>query len=68
MLREISRVLTDDGVFISITYGVPSSRMLHFEKAMYGWKVEQRTLPKYEGAPANQVYYIYIMKKGAEKN
>ena len=37
MLSEISRVLTDDGVYICISYGLKESRVPFFHKPAYGW-------------------------------
>ncbi|KAH7815386.1 putative Endothelin-converting enzyme 2 B (Ece2B) [Monocercomonoides exilis] len=67
MLKEVSRVLKKGGVYVVITYGVPATRLPHFEKEEYGWKVDKLTTPKYEGAPPNQVYYLYVMKKVSEE-
>ena len=43
---EISRVLTDDGVFVMITYGAPESRLTYLEKDDYGWTVSHETVAK----------------------
>ena len=37
-LNEIHRVLTPTGVYICISYGVPSKRLSYFENDAFSWK------------------------------
>ena len=39
MLNEIHRVLSPNGVYICITYGVPDNRLGHLNKKEYDWTV-----------------------------
>ena len=46
-LKEIDRVLKDDGIYISITYGVPESRLRHFTPKVgnsYNWGSDLKTM------------------------
>ena len=38
-LNEIHRILSPNGVYICITYGVPDNRLGHFNKKEYDWTV-----------------------------
>ena len=49
MLSEIHRVLSHNGVYICISYGVPDNRLKYFEDKHFDWtvtteKVAKRTL------------------------
>lgn len=45
-LSEISRVLTPNGVFVSISHGPPNTRLQILDQAQYGWSVSVQTVPK----------------------
>merc|ERR1711991_163341 len=59
-LSEISRVLTDDGVFVMITYGAPESRLTYLEKDDYGWTVSHETVAKPHTAGEEDVHHVYV--------
>ena len=44
--REVSRVLTEKGVFVVVSYGIPDNRLSYLENEEYGWKVNVHTIPK----------------------
>jgi ubiquinone/menaquinone biosynthesis C-methylase UbiE len=63
VLSEISRVLTPTGTLISISHAAENYRLIHFKQLRYLWNVKKKEFPQYDGAPTDQLYYIYIMKK-----
>ncbi|VFQ61452.1 unnamed protein product [Cuscuta campestris] len=46
MLGEVSRVLKPGGIYMLITYGDPTVRMPHLNRAVYGWKIELYNIPR----------------------
>jgi hypothetical protein len=72
-LSEISRVLSSDGVFISISHAGPNSRMSILERPEYGWSVRVEKVSKpmlklikessTENGDDRVYHYIYICKK-----
>ena len=77
-LSEVQRVLTDDGVYMFISYGVPKNRLSYLEtdecKAVWSVTVKQVAKPSVSTAQqptedSGNVHYIYICKKngGEEK-
>jgi ubiquinone/menaquinone biosynthesis C-methylase UbiE len=46
MLSEIHRVLSAQGVYICISYGVKETRLKYFAKADYSWTVFQHMVAK----------------------
>eukprot|EP00128_Syssomonas_multiformis_P002948 Colp12_sorted_trinity150504_noHs@2968 len=56
-LGEITRVLKDDGAFISITFAQPHFRKPLIEKRAYNWKAEYYTFGE------QFHYYFYIVQK-----
>ena len=57
-LTDVSRVLKSGGTFVCVSHGEPASRLPIFTgqkaKAVYGWEVSHKTLPK-EGISAAMV-------------
>ncbi|XP_030532431.1 EEF1A lysine methyltransferase 4 isoform X2 [Rhodamnia argentea] len=39
MLGEVSRLLKAGGIYMLITYGDPSARMLHLNQSVYNWQI-----------------------------
>jgi hypothetical protein len=82
MLNEIHRVLSPNGVYICITYGVPDNRIGYFNKKDYDWTVFTQKAAKptistssvisaaeAQGADVNKNYhFIYIMRKAPKKD
>lgn len=46
MCNEVSRVLKPDGVFIIVSYGIPSNRLQYLQEENYKWRVSVQTVPK----------------------
>jgi ubiquinone/menaquinone biosynthesis C-methylase UbiE len=70
MCTEASRVLTAEGVYIIISYGLPDNRLSYFENEDYGWTVTVHTIEKTVGTATpgdpESFHYIYCCKKGSE--
>ena len=75
-LGEISRVLSPEGTFVSVSHGVPDNRLEILQKPEYGWSVSVVTVPKpmwnllkdanpksSENDDSRIYHYIYICKK-----
>jgi len=72
-LNEIHRVLTDNGVYICVSYGVKESRMSFFHKKDYDWNVLHHMVAKptistsqvvsAESKDEKNFHWIYVMKK-----
>ncbi len=70
--KEVSRVLTEKGVFFIISYGIPDNRLSYLENEEYKWKVSVHTIPKptvsataaADTKDASSVHYIYACVKG----
>ena len=69
-VSEVSRVLTDDGVFIVISHAQPHYRLNFLDKPEFNWKIETLTVPRpifaQNIAPIDDkenVYYIYVCRK-----
>ncbi|PIA55592.1 hypothetical protein AQUCO_00700120v1 [Aquilegia coerulea] len=58
MLKEVHRVLKQDGIFISISFGQPHFRRPLFESPEFTWSIEWSTFG--DGFH----YFFYILKKG----
>ena len=81
MLNEIHRVLSPNGVYICITYGIPDNRISYFGKKEYNWIVFTQKVPKPtistsavlasddkgDKDDAKNYHYIYIMRKSPAK-
>ena len=67
MLREISKVLSPNGVFICVSQGHPTSRLVNFQKDEFGWVVTQEKVAKpfvKENSQDEKDYnWVYIMRK-----
>ena len=73
MLNEVHRVLSANGVYICITYGVPESRLSFFQKKEYEWTVFQHKVAKPTISTSNVVnnevkddknfHFIFVMRK-----
>jgi len=57
MLSEINRVLTDNGVYIYITFGQPHFRKPLIQKEKYQWDLHVETIGEFFH------YFIYIVTK-----
>jgi len=82
MLNEVHRVLSPNGVYICITYGVPDNRIGYFNKKDYDWTVftQKATKPtistssvisagETKDADVNKnFHFIYIMRKAPKKD
>ena len=74
LVNHIHRVLSPEGVYICVSYGVPEKRMKYFAKRDYEWTVFTHKAPKpvistcATNAPVDpsnpdNFHYIYIMRK-----
>lgn len=73
MTSEISRVLKDDGRFITVSYGQPLYRLKYLEREDNKWHVNVKSVPKPTipllAQPVNEkdnVHYIYICSKDSK--
>ena len=77
-LNEIHRVLSPNGVYICITYGVPDNRLGHFNKKEYDWTVFTQKAAKptiststvisaAEKDDNKNFHFVYIMRKAPKK-
>ena len=65
-------MLSDKGVFVAISYGIPDNRLSYLENEEYGWKVNVHTIPKPTVSATNvadskdmtSVHYMYACVKG----
>ncbi|KAF2319663.1 hypothetical protein GH714_017901 [Hevea brasiliensis] len=46
MLGEVSRLLQPGGIYMLITYGDPTVRMLHLRRPVYNWKIVLYIIPR----------------------
>ncbi|OCT78451.1 EEF1A lysine methyltransferase 4 [Xenopus laevis] len=58
VLSEVSRVLSPNGCFISVTFSPPHFRTCHYAQPPYGWSVSCNTY----GSDFH--YFLYTMHKG----
>eukprot|EP00948_MAST-09A_sp_MAST-9A-sp1_P002458 g2458.t1 len=72
MLNEVARVMTDDGVYVCISYGTTKNRLSYLEtdelKDVWDVSVKQVAKPSVSTATqasedSGNVHYIYICKK-----
>jgi len=63
MLREISRLLSRNGVFFEITYGLPENRMNHLNKSILNWTINTDKIGKSNDSKEPDCHYIYICTK-----
>ena len=82
MLNEVHRVLSPNGVYICITYGVPENRLGYFNKKEFDWTVftQKAAKPtistssvitageKIDKDDGRNFHYIYIMRKSPPKD
>jgi len=61
MLKGVHRVLTPEGIFISISFGQPHFRRPLFEAAGFTWSMQWNTFG--DGFH----YFFYTLKKGTRK-
>ncbi|GAB5033170.1 protein kinase domain protein, partial [Nannochloropsis oceanica] len=80
MCMEVSRVLKSEGIFIIVSYGIPSNRLQYLQEERYKWRVSVHSVPKpsvtvssssssttsdaADPTDAGSVHYIYICQKG----
>eukprot|EP00003_Mantamonas_plastica_P031682 TRINITY_DN8335_c0_g1_i4.p1 TRINITY_DN8335_c0_g1~~TRINITY_DN8335_c0_g1_i4.p1 ORF type:complete len:116 (-),score=24.68 TRINITY_DN8335_c0_g1_i4:120-437(-) len=65
LMSEISRVLSSEGVFISVSFGEPDARMEYYQKDDYGWEVHAK-LVEMDGVEKDEdklEYYVYVCQK-----
>ena len=76
MLDQIYKVLSPNGVYICVTYGVPDSRLVYFNKK--DWTVTTQKVAKQTISTSNVIsagekddlknfHFIYIMRKQGPK-
>ena len=74
MLNHVHRVLSPEGVYICITYGVPENRVNYFNKKEYEWTVFTQKAAKPTISTSTVIsagekddnknfHFIYIMRK-----
>ena len=73
MLKEVQRVLKDDGIYMIISYGKPENRLLHLERKHLSFDVSIFTIKKdftdeEDDQEINKVHYVYICKKNKNWN
>ena len=82
MLNEIHRVLSPNGVYICITYGVPDNRIGYFNGKNYDWTVFTQKAAKPTISTSKVIgegdskdidqnknyHFIYIMRKAPRKD
>ena len=79
MLQQIHDVLSPNGVYICITYGVPENRLPYFSKKEFEWTVFTQKVAKPtiststvisagEKADDKNFHFIYIMRKSPPKD
>jgi hypothetical protein len=59
---QVSEILRDNGVFISITFAQPHFRKPIYALDKYNWSIEQFTVGE------TFHYFIYVMTKGQKLN
>jgi ubiquinone/menaquinone biosynthesis C-methylase UbiE len=74
-LNEIHRVLSPNGVYICVSYGVKESRLAYFNKSHYDWvalhhmvakpTISTSTVVSKEEKDEKNFHWIYVMKKNA---
>lgn len=72
-LNEIHRVLSPNGVYICVSYGVKESRMSYFHRKEYDWTVLHHMVAKptistsqvvsAESKDEKNFHWVYVMKK-----
>ena len=78
MLNEIHRILSPNGVYICITYGVPENRLGYFNKKDYDWTVFTQKVAKPTISTSTVIsagekddnknfHFVYIMRKTPKK-
>ena len=77
MLGEVHRVLSPNGVYICVSYGVKESRMAYFQKKEFDWTVSHHMVSKptiststvvaSETRDDKNFHWVYIMRKQAAK-
>ena len=78
-LNEIHRVLSPNGVYICITYGVPENRLQYFTKKDYEWSVFTQKVAKPTISTSTVIsagekddyknfHFIYVMRKSPPRD
>merc|ERR1712113_236694 len=62
-LAEVQRVLRPCGVFLCVSYGVPSTRLDYFQQAHLDFSVQQVTIPAKDSC--GTAHYAYVLRKSA---
>jgi SAM-dependent MidA family methyltransferase len=63
MMKEIEKVLKDDGLYLAISYGTPESRMKHFTREHVSFTVEVKEVAKYDSEGTKITHYAYLCRK-----
>ena len=79
MLREVHRVLADEGIYVCVSFGVPEKRIKYFQKKEFDWTCQQtkQILKPYiqtseikDGIPGDSkqhsndnYHFVYVMTK-----
>ncbi len=77
MISEIYRVLSQNGVYIIVSYGQPEYRLSYLEKPEFEWNVKVQQVPKptiassvpigSDDKETPNVHYIYVCSKGKKE-
>mmetsp|Transcript_3657 Transcript_3657/g.7573 ORF Transcript_3657/g.7573 Transcript_3657/m.7573 type:complete len:247 (+) Transcript_3657:191-931(+) len=73
MIEEVDRVLSDGGIFVPISFGLPEKRMELFDPGSLGWqtKVHSVAKPSIENNTVDSkggFHYVYVCKKGGKED
>lgn len=70
MLKEVQRVLKDEGFYMIISYGKPENRIPHLERAHLDFEISVYTIKKdiEESPDLSKLHYVYVCKKNKNAN
>mmetsp|Transcript_6304 Transcript_6304/g.13639 ORF Transcript_6304/g.13639 Transcript_6304/m.13639 type:complete len:155 (-) Transcript_6304:379-843(-) len=70
MMEEIYRVLSDKGMLIAVSFGLPEKRRQMFDEPNLRWHTKVHTVPKpsieknyFSKEPKNSFHHIYVCQK-----
>jgi ubiquinone/menaquinone biosynthesis C-methylase UbiE len=71
MMKEVQRVLKEDGVYMIISYGQPENRIFHLEREHLNFDINIYTIKKdysveEDAQKYEKMHYVYICKKRKE--
>ena len=61
LLSSVSRVLSEGGRFVQVSFAQPHFRLRYLQRRGYRWRVTTQRLGEGVGA-----VYVYVMRKGAD--